>query len=201
VESTSDQDRQRKRRKKGVIAVGIAAGAAALVAIGAGTYAAFTDVENTQAGTIEAGTLDLTVGGSGSGVLLAAENIKPGDTGNNSLTFHNGGTVPGTLAITYQAVGDENGCNEPETAANGCHEPNGDLLNTLNVTVTSSNGGSETGTLGEFAAAPGELADLGTVQGGGDVTVTVAYEVPDTAGNEIQSDGITLSASATLTQA
>ena len=52
----------------------------ALSAIGTGTYAAFLDTEKGPGGTTASGTLDLTIGSTGTAQLFSATNIAPGYT-------------------------------------------------------------------------------------------------------------------------
>src|SRR3954468_13516516 len=72
------------------IAVGIAAVVLAAAAIGAGTYAAFSDTENGPDGSIASGTLDL-LGGAAPGTvnLFSASNIKPGFSQDVTFTVSN----------------------------------------------------------------------------------------------------------------
>ncbi len=100
------------------IAVGIAAVVLAAAAIGAGTYAAFSDTESGPDGTLASGTLDLVVGATpGTLNLFSATNMKPGTSQNATFQVSNTGSLPGTLTSVLTAVGADVTCTEPEYVA------------------------------------------------------------------------------------
>lgn len=86
----------RRRVLGGLAMIGTASAAA-----GAGTMALFSDKEKTQANTIRGGTIDLTVGNSGT--LLMDANMAPGDTVGGPVTLRSDGSLTGSLdiAVSY----------------------------------------------------------------------------------------------------
>ncbi|MCE0762670.1 CalY family protein [Pseudonocardia kujensis] len=90
-------DKKNTKKKAGII-VGLVALVVAATAIGAGTYAAFTDTETGPGGTQTAGTLDLQVGGDDTATaLFSASNVAPGFGQNYTFTLDNTGSIAGTL--------------------------------------------------------------------------------------------------------
>jgi len=70
-----------------VLVIGLVAG---------GTWALFSDTETTGDNIFQAGTIDLTIGGTGAtGVNFT--NMKPGDTATATIVVTNVGTLPGSL--------------------------------------------------------------------------------------------------------
>lgn len=189
------------------IGIGIAAVALAAAAVGAGTYAAFLDTETGPGGSATAGTLDLTVGGTGSVDLFSASNIAPGYTQDVVLTLTNVGSLPGTLTSTVQVSGTDGPCTEPEAEAEGrpaggC-DPAGDLQEQMTVSVVRGPGV----TTATPAVPVTELAatglPTGTVGAGETVTYELRLTLPNVAGtanNVVQGDGLTLGSAFTLTQ-
>lgn len=96
----------RRRLLGGLVTVG-----AACAAAGAGTMAAFSDTEESNDNTVQTGTLDLTLDGSSQSLtFLDVDGIAPGDSGSQSVTLGNDGTLPGTIDIVVEDVRDyENG--------------------------------------------------------------------------------------------
>ena len=194
--------------KKFRIGVGVAAVVLAVAAIGAGTYAAFVDTEEGPGGDITAGTLDLTVGETGTAELFAAQNIQPGFQESASISLRNGGSLPGTLTSTIQVTGAEVTCTEPEAEAEGVAPgacaPGGNLQEQMTVSVISGPGvGSPTApvTVTQFAATG--LPAAGTVDPGETVDYELRFALPDLPGvenNRVQGDRITVSSNFVLTQ-
>ena len=202
--ATTPEDKNR-RKKKGVIAVGIAAAAAALVAIGAGTFAAFSDTEDATVGDIKAGTLDLTVGGTTAGVLFDEQNLVPGYTDTKEITFHNVGSLPGIMDVEYQVTGLDNTCTEPEDVAGGCSSSEGDLADAVQMVITDPDHLDPPlfdGTLAGLEASQNTEGPVGTLEPDQELSLTITFTVPlETTGNEIQSDSILVTSVATLDQA
>lgn len=61
-----------------------------------GTFAYFSDTEESTGNTFTAGTIDLTLGES-DGAPITLTNMKPGDTASGTMTVTNVGTLPGSL--------------------------------------------------------------------------------------------------------
>ncbi|MBW0117376.1 TasA family protein [Pseudonocardia abyssalis] len=102
-----------QKNKKLAAGIGVAAVAAAAIALGAGTYAAFTDTEAGPGGTLAAGTLnlDVTTNGSSTIELFSADNIAPGYVSPaRTFTIKNSGTINGVLngssTVTENTGGD-----------------------------------------------------------------------------------------------
>jgi spore coat-associated protein N len=189
------------------IAVGVAAVVLAAAAIGAGTYAAFSDTENGPDGTIASGTLDLVVGAApGTVNLFSAANIKPGFSQDVSFTVSNTGSLPGTLTSKLTAVGADVTCTEPEYVAEGVGPnacaPGGNLQEQMTVAVTA-------GPNGPVAAVPMSqflttgLPLPGTLGAGATANYTLRFVLPDLAGtvnNKVQGDSINLTSTFDLVQ-
>lgn len=195
------------QNKKVRLGIGIAAVALAAAAIGAGTYAAFSDTETGPGGTLKAGTLDLTVGGSGGVTLFTGENIAPGYTSTSTIALTNTGSIPGTLASTLQLTGTDVTCTEPEAEAEGKAQgacaPGGDLQNQLTISILSGPGvaaATPPVTLAKFAETGFGQIPLGA---GATGEYVLKFELPNLSGtenNKVQGDRVTLSSNYTLTQ-
>ena len=104
--------------KKWLTTLGVLAIIAALVGIGA--YGIFTDTETSEENSLTAGTLDLKVGGQDDPNVahMSFTDIKPGDSFSKNWKVMNDGSIDGHLTVKIEnIVGDDNGCNEPETVA------------------------------------------------------------------------------------
>jgi len=93
-------------RRQVLAAVGsIGVGSAA---VGAGTFAAFSDTatDDSSDNKLTTGSLDLQLGGnSAKGELtLGGSNIRPGDSGTEAATLHNAGSLDGTLSVTLTSI-------------------------------------------------------------------------------------------------
>lgn len=196
------------QNKKLRIGVGIAAIVLAAAAIGAGTYAAFVDTETGPGGTVTAGTLDLTVGSTGTAELFRAQNIQPGFQQNATFTLTNIGSLPGGLTSTLTVSGADVTCTEPESEAEGrpvgsC-SATGDLQNQMTVSVIRGPGVTTPTApvaLRDFAAAG--LPAAGTIAAGGTVEYELQFVLPNLSGvtnNAVQGDSVTLSSNFVLTQ-
>jgi len=189
------------------IGLGVAVVVLAVAAIGTGTYAAFLDTEKGPGGTTESGTLDLTVGSTGTTQLSSASNIAPGYTQDVTLSLKNAGSLPGTLTSALKVSGADVTCTEPEAEAEGvaagaCNK-SGDLQNQMTVTVTKGTGSTATTTAAVPVAqlvATG-LPAAGVVSPGATVDYTLHFAFPDLAdNNKAQGDSLTLSSDFLLTQ-
>lgn len=105
--------------RKTLAASGVAALAVATV-VGGGTFAAFVDTESSNGNSISAGTLDLVLSeGTATTTGLALNNVKPGDTGTQTITLTNPGSIgAGGATVSFVDVANaENKCLEPEAEA------------------------------------------------------------------------------------
>lgn len=111
--------------------------AAAALAVGSGTFASFTDKEESGPMTVTAGTLDLTVGGTAADGFTIA-NAKPGDSGTENFMLGNIGSLPGTLHVFLVKDADmENLASEVETE-NGDNANDGQGYGELDSNLTLS---------------------------------------------------------------
>lgn len=198
---------QHRWSKKLKVAIGIGAAVLAAAAIGAGTYAAFVDVENGPASSVGAGTLDLAVGGTALTNLFDGTNIQPGYDHTVTLSLTNSGSIPGTLSDAVTLTGSDITCTEPESAAEGRPEgecnPLGDLQDQMLVSIDDGPDGAEPTspvTLTQFAQTGFPSLEL---QAGEVVTYTLHFTLPNLAGtqnNAVQGDGVSLTSSFTLDQ-
>jgi predicted ribosomally synthesized peptide with SipW-like signal peptide len=204
--------------RRGVLG-GLVTMGAASAAAGAGTVALFSDEETSTNNTVQAGTLDLTVNGSGSNAVIDVTNAVPDGSGRDSTTLRNAGTLPGYL--TFGITGfrtPENGVNEPEADARQESDPEGsssggshtgELAQNLELRISLVDGDTEQYLVGdddEFVLASnlllGSYADaVGNLElsPGESVEFLTEYQLYN-AGNEIQSDSVEIEAAFALTQ-
>ena len=189
------------------VTIGIVAVVLAVAAIGAGTYAAFSDTEAGPDGTVAAGTLDLVVGAApGTVSLFSAANIKPGFSQDVTFQVSDTGSLPGALSSQLTLSGTDGTCTEPEYVAEGVAAGacavNGNLQEQVTVAVVSGPGGP-------VAAAPVSqfvstgLPSAGTLTAGASQAYTLRFALPDLAGtvnNKVQGDTITISSTFNLIQ-
>lgn len=191
--------------KKVRIGVGIVAVVLAAAAIGAGTYAAFVDTESGPGGTVAAGTLDLTVGSTGTLELFAAQNIQPGFSKDATITLRNAGSLPGTATSTLTVLGADVTCTEPEAEAEGVAAgacaPGGNLQNQMTVSVLRGPGITTPTT--PVAVNQFTLPPAGAIAAGGTAEYVLQFVLPNldgTVNNIVQGDRITVSSNFVLTQ-
>jgi len=100
-DDNSGFDLSRRKVLGGVLTVG-----AASAATGAGTMALFSDSEESQDNTIQAGTLDLTDGFASSSFAVGTGDtgLKPGDHGTKYFSLTNEGSIDGTLDFSINDV-------------------------------------------------------------------------------------------------
>lgn len=182
-----------QKNKKLAAGIGVAAIAAAALALGAGTYAAYTDSENTEA-TFAAGTLNLTVGTPVASDPVVWTNLAPGDVQEVTVSVDNIGTVDGVLKGSYITSGTEESCTEPETDDETTCDAGSELLEQAELFYN----GTRVATLGAGPGGPFTLFDMPALDPATDVTFEV--RVPSTAGNEIMTDTATMSIVFTLDQ-
>jgi predicted ribosomally synthesized peptide with SipW-like signal peptide len=181
----------RRRVLGGIVTVGAAAAAA-----GAGTFAAFSDTEESTGNTIQAGTLDLG-GATASGFGLT--NMAPGDTTSVSITSTYSGSIGATIAVDSVTLNDSDGTpNDTPISAT-------DFAKYLKVTAaTLSVGGDSTNILSGLSDGNSngrvDLADLAsnapytataTASDSDNVDFSVTLEFVDESNqNDAQADGV-----------
>jgi predicted ribosomally synthesized peptide with SipW-like signal peptide len=138
------------------------------VAVGAGTFAAFSDTEtssdslSTDSVVLDTGTQTLS---------FQSENIEPGDNGDSSVVLQSSGTAGGRLDIEISAVNNEDveSTAPEEEAEDGTNVPLADQLE-VKMWVEEADGGN--GTEGEFDSSYDYgLKSGGTVANGSGATL------------------------------
>jgi len=136
----------------------------------------------------------------GSAVLLQVETFAPGDTASGSVVVQNSGSNAGTVGVADVNVTDyENGLQEPERAL-GDTATTGELSDHLEVKlwITYAHGTTEylagADTSGVTMTTLDGAAAQGTqpVAAGDQATVTIEISLPESTGNEVQSDRVEL---------
>lgn len=158
----SDNNIELTRRR---VLGGIATVGAASAAVGAGTFAAFSDTEQSSGNTVTAGTLDLQLNPNSSGnTSISFTNIAPGDSGSLVIELGNGGSVDANLASVN--IGDA----ASDGSFTGSLITDSDGTNSEFETDPTSDGGEldDNLTVDVFIEANGDLdsnASVGTTQG------------------------------------
>lgn len=135
-----------RRRVLGALGtVGVASAGA-----GAGTFALFSDTESSTGNSVQAGTLDLTLGNGGS-ATLSASNVAPGDSGSDVLQVNNDGNIDGSLDVNVSNVSPSDADPEPEQT----------LDNTREFTI---NYGFDNGSPQNQVSLQSEFGDVATVE-------------------------------------
>lgn len=190
-----------QNKKKATIGVAIAAVGAAAIALGAGTYASFTDTQDGPNTTLAAGKLDF--GASVNVDETLSDFVPGGDVQSRTMTFTNdsGSSLPGTVTLAF-ALADEfdNGCNGDELKFDStCASVNeGELQDKLLVKVTSG-----TTVLYDTGSLEGlNTVSTSDVDPGESVTYTFEFSLPEVgpADNAVQGDSVKLTTIATLEQ-
>lgn len=150
---------------------------------GAGTWAAFSDVETSTDNTFTAGTLDLKVEGADAITSVSIENVCPGDSEETEVDVQNYGTISGDLTLNITDVVNDGGV---YTEAEGT-DNTGDLGDNLIIVIEHDSEEKFNGTLSNF----NNPLDLGPLDGGEEKDFDVKYIVPEDVGNEIQGDEVT----------
>lgn len=135
----------------------------------------------------------------GDGQLLDTAGLVPGESGEGTLTLRNAENVGGNLSVTVVDVTDEeNGVTDPESSVDSSPDE-GELSSHLEVRVAIEDGSTREYVLGtESGYVP--LEDLPAnapsseylLESGEEVTLVMEWRLPSSAGNEIQSDGVTV---------
>lgn len=109
------------------------------LAAGAGTMALFSDTETSSGNTVQAGTLDLEYGGTGS--FSFNTDLAPGDSTTASVTLVSSGTLSGSLdvAVTF-TENDSAGASSPNVGKD-------EFAQNLNIILLTYGGTDITGPL------------------------------------------------------
>jgi predicted ribosomally synthesized peptide with SipW-like signal peptide len=182
------------KMNKKILASMVVIGILAL-AMGYGTYSYFSDTETSSGNTFSAGTLDLKVGGTDNpSAFFTVSNVMPGNSSSQSIVLSNSGTLDGKAYIHFKNVVDSPGTTpEPEPTPD-----NGELSQNLKIKVSNS---TATVVEGFLSGINSTSYLLGTIAGGGSLTVTIEWSIPSTVGNEIMGDSVTFDIEFSLVQA
>lgn len=161
-------DRTVKLSRRRVLG-GVAAIAGASAAAGAGTMAYFTDSGSSTDNRIEAGTLTLEFGGSGT--FSFTTSLAPTETTSDSVTLENGGTVAGSLDVDVDYTESDATGNDVDRTAQAVAE---------NLEVTTLDyAGDRTGQI-DTTNDPPTLHDLATnAQSTGEDVANDLIDLPD----------------------
>jgi spore coat-associated protein N len=172
--------------------------------VGGGTWAYFNDTETSAGNTLSAGTLDLIIDEEGS-ELFSVSNVAPGDNGTGQITLANIGSLAGELDVSISTVTNTPGAGGTEyEGGSGELGANAQLALYIDLTgngITAddiglaSNGTTydPSGTLNYDAIDNYALAswDAATsIAAGADVEFVALWDIPTSAGNDIQGDSV-----------
>lgn len=210
----TDEDFELTRRKvlTGLGTIGVAGAAA-----GAGTMAYFSDTEESTGNTVSAGTLDLTPGASSDGgsFSIAVSGLVPDDSGQEVgyLNLTNDGSIDGLL--DYEITGwtdHENGLVGGEGDVDGSGgnpgTGNGELSNVLEIQAyvdrspgDGNRNNDQSMTSGWVGLSGGVVDTNVSVASGETIQIWVDARIPESVGNEVQSDSVEIDAAFHLDQA
>jgi hypothetical protein len=118
----------------------------------------------------------------------------PGDSGSKAIELKNDGTLAGKAYIHFKNVVDRPGTTpEPEPTPD-----NGELSQNLKIKVSN---GTATVVEGFLSGINSTSYLLGTIAGGGSLTVTIEWSIPSTVGSVIMGDSVTFDIEFSLVQA
>jgi predicted ribosomally synthesized peptide with SipW-like signal peptide len=180
--------------------------------VGGGTWAYFSDPETSTGNYFSAGTLDLDINdGDAAVTLFSVGDLYPGQTGNASADLDNTGSLSGNLSIEFSAI-----TNNPGTGGTEWEGGSGELGAELDIAIfidKDEDGAWTTGDVGlktdnttynwptalEYSAVDNYGSDnwtnayAGLMANGASDAFVIAYDLPTTAGNNIQGDNVTFS--------
>jgi spore coat-associated protein N len=189
-----------------------------LATVGGGTFAWFSDTETSANNSLTAGTLDLNIdGGNVAVTTFSSNNTAPGDSGSGSNELENVGSLDGELDIYVGYINTAGGSGGTEFE-DGVSNLKGVAEMALYIDVDQS-GGWSTGDIGLKSdgttySHPTAL-DYATIVSYQQVTwdavetlssgaaddFTILWQIPTSAGNEIQGDSLNFDVTFTLEQA
>ncbi|MFA6284910.1 MAG: TasA family protein [Parcubacteria group bacterium] len=158
---------------------------------GGATYAYFNDSKTISNNTFSAGTLTLDVTSGGS-IPFSFTNMKPGDTGDQTFTIANSGTINGALSLTAFNVTNTGG---KDSVGNLGDAVLVSFLDSSNNVIVSPM------TLNNLAAAISSLPQaLDNLNAATSMTYKLHWELPSGTGNEVQGDSAVMNATLNLQQ-
>jgi len=173
--------------------------------VGGGTWAYFSDTESSTNNVLAAGTLDLNLNGGNTAVTtFSASAVAPGDSGSGTVTLKNVGNMNGEMDILVSAI-----TNAPGAGGGEYEGGSGELGANAKIAIYIDMDESGTWNAGDIGlkadgttyANPTAL-DYATINSYGSRTwdalqtmaaaaqdkVTIMWQVPTSAGNDIQGD-------------
>ena len=198
--------------------IGLVIAAVALAgSVGSGTWAYFSDTEQSTDDSLCAGTLDLNIDGDNDASnTFSVTAVAPGDSGNGSNVLANIGSLSGELDVEFSAITNTGGT----TGEYG--DSNGDLGGVAEIAVYLDIDQSGTWTDGDIGlksdgttyshptALDYDTIDnyaseswdaVGTMAASAADDFVALWQVPTTAGNNIQGDCVSFDVTFTLEQA
>lgn len=189
-----------------------------IAAVGGSTWAYFSDTESSANNTLSAGTMDLNINGGNSAVTtFSVSSAAPGDSGNGSSILANAGNMSGELDILFSAVTNTGGAGGGEFE-DGVGNLGAVAQIAVYIDVDSSNTWSS-GDIGLKSDATtyahptalnydfinnygGDTWDaIETMAAAASDKFVVAWQLPTSAGNNIQGDSVSFDITFTLEQA
>ena len=190
--------------------------------VGGGTWAYFTDTEQSTNNSLTAGTLDLNIDAGNIAVTtFSASAVGPGDSGSGSSTLSNVGTYAGEFDIDFSAITNTPGAGGTEYEG-GTGELGGvatmAVYLDINQNATFDAGDIELNTTGANAydGVTNTTLDYATIDSYGSVSYDAViasmaalaaddfialWQVPTSADNTIQGDSVSFDVTFTLEQA
>lgn len=189
----------------------------AIGAVGVGTWAYFSDTEQSTSNSMAAGTLDLTVDGVNTAVTtFSVTNKAPGDSGSGSTTLANAGSLSGELDIALSAITNTGG------TSGEYGDSSGDLGGVAQIAVyidVDQSGDWSSGDVGlksdattysfptalDYATIDSYDSDswdaVETMAASASDDFIILWQIPTGAGNSIQGDSVSFDVTFTLEQA
>ena len=185
--------------------------------VGAGTWAYFSDTETSANNSLTAGTLDLNVDGGDAAVTTFSVTGKaPGDSGSGSTTLASAGNLSGELDVAFSAITNTGG------TSGEFGDSTGNLGGVAQIAVYIDVDSSGTWTSGDIGLKSNGTTynhptalDYAVIDNYGsdsfDAVETMAasasddfiilWQIPTSAGNNIQGDSVSFDVTFTLEQA
>ena len=198
---------------------------AALLVIGTvsgGTWAYFTDTEQSVNNSLTAGTLDLNIDGGDIAVTtFSASAVAPDDSGSGSSELSNVGSMDGELDITFSAITNTGGAGGTQYEdgvgnlgdiaeitvyldinQNGSFDAGDIELNTTGANPYANPGNTTLDyvTINSYDSVSYDAVIASMATGAAD-DFRVLWRVLDTAGNNIQGDSVSFDVTFVLAQA
>jgi len=184
----------------------LSAVALVMAMVGGGTWAYFADTETSADNSLASGTLDLTIDGGNVVVTTFSEStVGAGDSGSGSSVLANVGSLGGCLSLEFSAITNTGGVSGEYSDGSGDLGAVAELAVYLDVDQNSVFDNSDIGLKhdGNTYSPPATLdyatinsydsdawADVMSLAAGAGADFVALWQVPATAGNEIQGDSV-----------